>query len=125
MHWLYEPRFAFSVDTDLHTKPATNTSTAGMSQTSPVTTFKARPVCNSQMSGKIGGASGKLSCTQACVASSRSQLNACVKAQPLERPRCSRTLTTESVPLHAVPTRQIEPACLRSPQRCFVVRLSQ
>ena len=77
------------------------------------------------MSSKISANCGKFSCNQVCLASSRSQLNVCSKCQPLERPRCSRTLTTESVPLHAVPTRHSEPARSRSPQRCFVVRLSQ
>ncbi len=88
-----------------------------------------RPVCNSQMSVKIRRTSEKFSCYQACnqvcLAPSHSQLNVCLKTQPLERPRCSKTRTTESVPRHADPTRPSEPLRSRSPQRCLVVNLSQ
>ena len=83
-----------SVDTDLHTKPATNKSTSGTSLSSPVRMFNAWPVCNSQMSSNIRGTSGKLSCNQVCLEPSHSQLNVCLKTQPLERPRSSKTLIT-------------------------------
>ena len=124
MHRPYYCRCVFSVDTDLHTKPATNKSTSGTSLSSPVRMFNARPVCNSQMSSTIRGTSRKFSCNQVCLAPSHSQLNMCLKTQPLEWPRCSKTLITESVALHADPTRHSDPLRSRSPQRCLVVRQS-
>ena len=75
---------------------------------------------------KSRGRQGQCSRTQACFSGSHSQLNTCVNSQPQERPMCSKTRTTESEPLHAVPNLQERPRRpRRRAQRCGVAKHSQ